>query len=90
LRAYKGPARGPGTPDLQRKKLPAVNGSADPALSATPASILFAHGVIDRDQLAAAERYRRAYALSFSLPWRGACVLGDRSGGGPARSSPGS
>ncbi len=54
-----------------------MNGSADPALPATPASILFAHGVLSRDQLAAAERYRRYYALSFGLPGE-ALLLGDR------------
>ena len=80
-RAYKGPARDPGTAELQVKKLAAVNGRRDPALSATPASILFAHAVIDRDQLAAAERYRRCYPLSFGLPWRGACILGDHRTG---------
>jgi hypothetical protein len=82
-RAYKGPARDAGTPELQRKKLAAVNGSADPALSATPASILFAHGVLTRDQLAAAEKYRKAYALSFGLPWRGASTLDDGIRGAP-------
>jgi hypothetical protein len=59
------------------------NGSADPALSASAASIPFAHGVLNRDQLAAAEWYRRCYVLSFGLPWRGACVLGDHRQGGP-------
>ena len=36
--------------------------------------------VLSRDQLAAAERYRRAYAIGFGLPWRGACILGDHQG----------
>ena len=80
-RAYRGPARDAGTAELQQKKLAAVNGSADPALSATPASILFAHGVLSRDQLAAAERYRRAYAVSFGMPNYGRCLLTDGPGG---------
>ena len=80
-RAYKGPVRNPGTAELQYKKLAAVNGAADPALSASAATILFAHGVIDRDQLAAAERYRRAYALTFGLPDYGRCLLDDGLGG---------
>ena len=58
------------------KKLVVVNGAADPALS-TPASILFAHDVLSRDQLTAAERYRQAYALTFGVPRYGRCLLGD-------------
>ena len=80
-RAYRGPARDSGTPELQRKKLAAVNGAVDPALSASPASILFAHGVLSRDQVAAAERYRRCYALSFGLPHFGGCLLSDGPSG---------
>jgi hypothetical protein len=76
-RAYQGPARDNGTPELRRHKLGAVNGAADPALSATPASILFAHGILNRDQLAAADDYHRAYRRCFSLPDFGTCLLGD-------------
>src|SRR5919106_5034066 len=74
-RSYRGPARDAGTPELQRKKLALVNGAADPSLSASAARILFAHGVLDRDQLAAADRYHRLYRRSFGLPSYGKCLL---------------
>jgi hypothetical protein len=80
-RSYKGPARDAVTPELQRKKLALVNGAADPALSSSAASILFAHGVFDRDQLAAADRYHKLYRRSFGMPDYGRCLLGDRSSG---------
>jgi hypothetical protein len=80
-RAFKGPARDAGTPELQRKKLAAVNGSADPALSCSPARILFAHGVLSRDQLAAADRYHKAYRRRFGLPDYGRSLLNDRASG---------
>jgi hypothetical protein len=67
-RAYTGPARDAGTPELQAKKLLAVNGAGNPALSASAASILLAHEIIDREQHAAAERYHRFCRRSFGLP----------------------
>ena len=80
-RAYRGPARDAGTGELQHKKLIAVNGAADPSLSASAASILFAHRVINRDQHAAADRYYKLYRRSFGLPAFGRCLLADGSGG---------
>ena len=58
-----------------------MNGAADPSLSASAASILFAHRVLTRDQLAAADRYHKAYRRSFGLPNYGGCLLADGSGG---------
>jgi hypothetical protein len=69
-RAYQTVARDEGTPELVAKKLRAVNGAADPALSASAASILFAHGVLTRDQHDAAGEYHRCWALTFDVPWR--------------------
>ena len=74
--------RDAGTPELVYKKAYVVNGHKDPALSATAAGILFAHNVISRDQFAAADRYRHAYAISFGLPAHGRCLLSDDRGGG--------
>ena len=56
-RAYQGAARDTGTVELVAKKLALVNGAADPTLSASAASILLAHDVINRDQHAAAHAY---------------------------------
>jgi hypothetical protein len=69
-RAFLTVARDTGTPELVAKKLRAVNGAADPALSVSAASILFAHGVIDRDQHHAALAYHKCYAITFGDPWR--------------------
>jgi len=86
-RAYTGPAREAGTAELQAKKLAAVNGAGNPALSAPAASILLAHDVPNRDQHAAAERYHRCYARSFGLPDYGPSLLSDGSSGNARRSS---
>jgi hypothetical protein len=80
-RAFKSPVRDVGTAELQAKKLALVNGAADPALSASAASILLAHHVLDREQHSAAERYHRAYRLSFGMPNYGLCLISDRSDG---------
>jgi hypothetical protein len=82
-RAYQGPARDVGTAELRAKKLSAVNGAGNPALWASAASILLAHGILNRDQHAAAERYHLAYRRSFGLPDYGPSLLGGRTGGGP-------
>jgi hypothetical protein len=74
-RAYTGAARDAGT------QLSAVNGAGNPALSASAASILLAHDVINRDQHAAAERYHRCYARSFGLPDYGRSLLGAGTSG---------
>jgi hypothetical protein len=78
-RAYQGPARDPGTPELLVKRLALVNG-APPELSATASGILFARGYISRDQCSAADRYRRLHAAIFGRPWRQACPLGEPAG----------
>lgn len=79
-RAYAGPARDAGTAELAAKKLALVNGARDPALSASAASILFAHRVLDRDQLAAAVRYGALHSIVFGQAWAGACILGREPG----------
>jgi hypothetical protein len=48
-----------------------VNGSADPALSATLAGILLAQHIISREQYAAAERFRALRAPSTAPSSRG-------------------
>ena len=42
---------------------------------------MFAHGVLNRDQLAAADRYHKAYRRSFGMPSFGRCLLADGAGG---------
>jgi hypothetical protein len=44
-----------------------ANGSADPMLSATIAGIMFAHGLIDRRQCAAGEKFRQVRAEVFGM-----------------------
>ena len=79
-RAYQGPARDHGTAELQVKRLALVNGSGDPALSASPAGILFAHGHLSRDQFAAAERYGALHRMVYGVVWFQACLLGKEPG----------
>lgn len=88
-RAYKGPARDDGTRELQAKRTALVGetpppGSPpdakppDPALSATMPGILFARGVLTREQLEAAERFRRLRCALYGPPWPGNGIpLGD-------------
>jgi hypothetical protein len=68
-RAYQGVAKETVTPELLAKKLTLVNRAADPALSASAASILFAHNAITREQHDAAGAYHLCYALTFGTPW---------------------
>ena len=57
-----------GTPEVQHKRR-AVVGDADPALSASAPGILFAHGVLDRDQFDQAMIYRRLRSAVYGSPW---------------------
>jgi hypothetical protein len=80
-RAYTGPARDVGTPEFCAKRAYLINGS-DPQLAASASGILLANGFLNRGQHAAALTYAWAHALTYRRPWRQACPLGDRTGGG--------
>jgi hypothetical protein len=69
-RAYKrNPAcRDKGTPEAQAKRLSLVNGSGNHALASTLPDVLFAHGILSREQHAAAWRQRQARAAVFGVP----------------------
>jgi hypothetical protein len=67
-RAYKGPARDNGTPELQHKRIAMANG-ADPALTAWAPGILHAHGHLSRAQYGAAISYGALHAAVFGAPW---------------------
>ena len=69
-RAYKrGAARDFGTREGERHKLALVNGSTDQSLAASASGILFAHHIIDQEQMNAVLRYRRAHALVYGRVW---------------------
>jgi hypothetical protein len=68
-RAHKSPElRDQGTPEAQAKRLALVNGSARPELASTPADIMFAREILNREQHAAALRFRMARAACFGTP----------------------
>src|SRR5688500_15672041 len=77
-RAYAGPARDVGTADLRRHRLALVNGAHDPALSATLAGIMLAHGILSPEQHVAAQRYRQLRGALYG------CPLARNEGGVPA------
>lgn len=61
-RAFRGPARDHGTPEVQRKRLMLVGYDADPVLAATPLGCIFARGYLgdlkdDREAERAKDRY---------------------------------
>lgn len=58
-----------GTPELQARRLRIVGENGDPALAATLAGALFARGLIDREQLDAADRYRALRCALYGAPW---------------------
>lgn len=74
-RAYKGPARDDGTPELQAKRRQLV-GDADPALSVSVVGRLFAWGMIDQQQYLAAQRYRQLRCALYGPPWPGQGTAG--------------
>ena len=68
-RAYKGPARDPGSHEAQAKRQALVGDANDPVLSATAPGILFANGHLDRDQYNEALEFRSLRCVLYGAPW---------------------
>lgn len=78
-RAYTGPARDAGTPELQAKRQAIVGDGADPNLSVSAPGILFAKAILNREQYAQALTYRKLRAAIFGPPWPTNATAGEAS-----------